>query len=227
MVPLIVPSLINASHSQFSDTTRKMCYQILLSFSKFDESIKQIPSFKELDAKFKQRQERDEQMEVEKKKRMKQQKSGLRLLDFGLGKVLGEGSYSVVRWAVRIEPSVEQRFWEEYALKIMYKNLLEEQNYVEQAQQEMEMLSKFQHENIISCISVFEDEKRHFLLLEYAHRGDVFSLLEGMGSLEENYASFVIFELVKALEYIHSQGFVHLDVKPEVNSFLFADNRIS
>jgi serine/threonine protein kinase len=46
-----------------------------------------------------------------------------------------------------------------------------------------------------------------------------------MCTVSEEWAQFVIAEVLLALEYLHSQGVVHLDIKPE-NLVLTATNHV-
>ena len=212
----LVPSLIQAYNSQFSESTKKMCYNLLVTLDKAFPFFDKFSSLVQLRDYYKQRDLQDQQQEQEKQQRMLTKKSGLCFLDFGLGEVLGEGSYARVRRALRIDPSVEQRYWEEYAIKIMDKSLLEEQKYMANALLEMEILQSLEHPNMVGCISYFEDDKRFFLVLEYAAKGDVHSLIEKLGSVDVFWAKYVIGSLISVLDYVHSQGYVHLDIKPEV-----------
>ncbi len=50
-------------------------------------------------------------------------------------------------------------------------------------------------------------------VMEFVRGGDLFSLLESMGALSENVAKVYIAETVLALEYLHSHGIVHRDLK--------------
>jgi serine/threonine protein kinase len=124
----------------------------------------------ELKSSYEKKYAYENEQEEKRKKRMKVRKSGLCLQNFGLGKFLGTGSYSTVQVALKITSMVEQRYWDEYALKIMNKEFLTLQQYTENAKREIELLKEFNHPNIISFISHFEDEKSMYLVMEYAQK---------------------------------------------------------
>jgi serine/threonine protein kinase len=51
--------------------------------------------------------------------------------------------------------------------------------------------------------------------MEYLNGGDLYSLLRNLGCLEEDIVRVYIAEVVLALEYLHSEGVVHRDLKPD------------
>jgi serine/threonine protein kinase len=51
--------------------------------------------------------------------------------------------------------------------------------------------------------------------MEYLNGGDLYSLLQKVGCLDEEIARIYIAELVLALEYLHSLKIVHRDLKPD------------
>ncbi|MCO5614447.1 hypothetical protein L7F22_068729 [Adiantum nelumboides] len=51
--------------------------------------------------------------------------------------------------------------------------------------------------------------------MEYLIGGDLYSLLRNVGCLDETVSQIYIAELVLALEYLHSLGVVHRDLKPD------------
>jgi serine/threonine protein kinase len=53
------------------------------------------------------------------------------------------------------------------------------------------------------------------MVMEYLPGGDVFSLLRNLNCFSEEMARYYIAELVIALEYLHAQGVVHRDLKPD------------
>ncbi|CAN7109907.1 unnamed protein product [Brassica rapa subsp. narinosa] len=61
--------------------------------------------------------------------------------------------------------------------------------------------------------------------MEYLNGGDLYSLLRNLGCLEEDIVRVYIAEVVLALEYLHSEGVVHRDVKPD-NLLIVHDGHI-
>jgi len=214
----IVPLLLNTASEHWNDSSRQMAYQALMSLSKLPNStIGKNRNFLLIHESFKQRFENEELQEATKQQRMLQPKENLRILQFVFIKKLGEGSYSDVHHVRRIDHSVSQLYWEDYALKIMEKNLLHSENYYDNATQEIRLLQNqlSDHPNIIKLIGTFEEPKKLYAVLQFAEKGDLFHVLDRLGTVEVGYGRFVMAQICLGLHYIHEAGYVHLDIKPE------------
>ena len=66
--------------------------------------------------------------------------------------------------------------------------------------------------------AAFEDASAVYLVQEYARGGDLFRELKRVGGSlpERRCVREVIGPFMAALDYIHSKGIVHRDIKPEV-----------
>ncbi|KAK8871231.1 Microtubule-associated serine/threonine-protein kinase 2 [Tritrichomonas musculus] len=51
--------------------------------------------------------------------------------------------------------------------------------------------------------------------MEYLPGGDLYSLLQNIGSFDEETAKLYTFEIVLALKYLHTNGIIHRDLKPD------------
>jgi serine/threonine protein kinase len=63
------------------------------------------------------------------------------------------------------------------------------------------------------------------MVMEFMKGGDLSSLLEQVGSFDEDTAKFYLAQIVLALEYLHSKGVIHRDLKPD-NILIDAEGRI-
>lgn len=50
--------------------------------------------------------------------------------------------------------------------------------------------------------------------MEYAGGGDLKTMIDNLGSLQEADARFYFAEMLLCVEYLHSLGFIHRDLKP-------------
>lgn len=51
--------------------------------------------------------------------------------------------------------------------------------------------------------------------MEYLPGGDLYSLLQNLGSLDESPAKLYVLQIVKALKYLRENGIIHRDLKPD------------
>ncbi|KAJ1372406.1 hypothetical protein KIN20_034556 [Parelaphostrongylus tenuis] len=128
------------------------------------------------------------------------------------GAKIGEGSYAKVKEVVD-EITLVRR-----AVKIIkHSRLRKIQNGLENVERELRILSRVRHENVIRLIEVFRREQKNklYVVMEFC-MGSVQQLLdtahENRLSDDECHRYFV--DLMKGLEYLHSVGIVHKDIKP-------------
>jgi hypothetical protein len=127
--------------------------------------------------------------------------------DFVFGHLLGEGSFSQVRYAKWIQRggNLLPSQWPEFAVKIINKELVAAQNYAANLAREIAIMNLFAHENINRLVGVCENATNTYLVLEYAPKGDLHNHITTLGSLDVNSARFVAAEILRALEEIHKK----------------------
>lgn len=80
---------------------------------------------------------------------------------------------------------------------------------------EVAVMKKMQHENIIRMLAHEEKDHNHFIYMELAESGELFSRVINSGMLSEDEARKYFTQLMNAVAYMHSQGIVHRDLKLE------------
>ena len=72
------------------------------------------------------------------------------------------------------------------------------------------------HPNIVNCLQSFESTNHVYLVLEFCSNGDLYEAIRlGKGPLETEHVRDFMFQLVGAVEFMHSKGIYHRDIKPE------------
>lgn len=131
--------------------------------------------------------------------------------DFDLRATVGTGTFGRVR-VVKIK-GIKDR--SPMALKIMKKSEVLRLKQVEHVKAEKEILLSIAHPFIVNLLTVFQDEKRLCMLLEYVNGGELFSYLRKEGRLPNDAAAFYAGEIVLAFAYLHNIHIVYRDLKPE------------
>ena len=89
---------------------------------------------------------------------------------------------------------------------------------------EINILSKVDHPNIIRLYEIFEDSRYISLIMELCTGGELFKKINELAdkdqSFSEKEAVKIFKQLMKAVSYCHSQGICHRDLKPENIIFL-------
>ncbi|ORZ04560.1 aurora kinase A-like protein [Lobosporangium transversale] len=129
--------------------------------------------------------------------------------DFELARPLGKGQFGQV-YLMRERQS---RFV--VAMKVVLKSDLLKHNMEHQLRREIDIQSNLRHKHILRLDTFFHDEKRVYLVLEYAPQGELYKRLRKMVKFPEWQASKYIYELATALAYLHRKHVIHRDIKPE------------
>lgn len=131
------------------------------------------------------------------------------LTDFDLGRPLGKGKFGNVYLAREKESHYV------VALKVLFKSQILDSEIEHQVRREVEIQCRLRHPNILRMYGYFHDEKRIYLILEYAKNGALYKALKESGRFSEKVAATYIRDLTKALIYCHSKKVIHRDIKPE------------
>jgi aurora kinase len=101
------------------------------------------------------------------------------------------------------------------ALKVLHKGQLTKANVEHQLRREIEIQSHMRHRNILRLYGYFWDDKRIYLILEYAPKGELYKELQRRGKFSERKSAQLVASLAEALDYCHSKHVIHRDIKPE------------
>lgn len=102
-----------------------------------------------------------------------------------------------------------------YAIKVMKKDEMIHKNMASQVVIERNTLALIRSPFCVQLYYSLQSHKNVYLVMEYMVGGDLKSLLGVYGFMEESMAAFYIAEVCLALEYLHSHGIVHRDIKPD------------
>ena len=129
--------------------------------------------------------------------------------DYIIKNVIGEGTFSKVKLGVNALTG------QKVAIKILDKLKLIEEEGIERVLREIKISSELNHPNIIKIYDIMEDEKNYLVVMEYCEEGELFNYIVKKDRLSESESSFFYYQLINAIEYLHSNGIAHRDLKPE------------
>ena len=125
--------------------------------------------------------------------------------DYIMGKSIGTGAFGTVRLCVH-KATRQTR-----ACKILKKA----QQDLKSLQEEVEILSKLSHPNIMQLYEVYNDKTNFYIVTEFCQGGELFDAISKKGNFNENEASKIMKQVLSAITYSHQNNIVHRDLKPE------------
>ncbi|KAK6938464.1 Protein kinase domain [Dillenia turbinata] len=123
------------------------------------------------------------------------------------GELLGSGSFGTV-----YEGIAEDGFF--FAVKEV--SLLDQGSQAKQSifqlEQEIALLSRFEHENIVQYLGTDKDESKLYIFLELVTKGSLASLYQRY-HLRDSQVSAYTRQILHGLKYLHDRNVVHRDIK--------------
>ena len=119
----------------------------------------------------------------------------------------------------------EKKTKKDFALKIVKKS---ESNIdlINRMKEEIQILKKLQHPNIVQYYGQIENTNQLFIKMEYLKYGTLGQWIQKNKNISEEQASLIIKEVLSAIAYLHQNQICHRDLKPE-NIMFSRENDIS
>ncbi len=104
-----------------------------------------------------------------------------------------------------------------YALKSIHLNKVQDPVFVNELKNEIEVMKRLDHAHLSRLIETYEDKGQLYLVLELCSGGDLYS----RDPYTEDQAARIVGSILSAVDFMHSHGIVHRDLKYE--NILFAN----
>jgi serine/threonine protein kinase len=122
---------------------------------------------------------------------------------------IGEGSFSKVKVA---RHKVLQK---NVAMKLIKKSSIKDSYVLQNLEREANILGTLRHKNVVRLFEVLQSCGHYCLAMEYYAGGSVCDHIQANGKLCEADARKYMAQLMNGLQYVHSQGVLHRDLKLE------------
>lgn len=129
-----------------------------------------------------------------------------------LGSTLGEGEFGKVKLGWR----KDGKHPSQVAIKLIKRDTIMKDSESEiKIHREINSLKMLNHPNIVNLVEVMKSGKYIGIVLEYASGGELFDYILQHKYLKENVAKKLFAQLVSGVDYMHSKGLIHRDLKLE------------
>jgi tRNA A-37 threonylcarbamoyl transferase component Bud32 len=126
--------------------------------------------------------------------------------DLAINQVLGKGAFATVYEAL------DKSNGSSVAVKVFDKRLLKDQSKRKEVQNELDLISKLDHPNIIKLVRVAEDVDKLYVITENWGKYNLDDYIRE-GLLKKSMIRPIVEQLVSAIEYMHAHNVFHRDVK--------------
>ena len=126
------------------------------------------------------------------------------------GKYLGGGTFGSVYLAINLDSGElmavkEIRIQDTSSLSTFHKSIRDE----------MRVLEMLDHPNVVSYYGIEVHREKVYIFMEYCEGGNLVQLLEHGRIDDEEIIKLYTMQMLKGLEYLHSNNVIHRDVKPD------------
>ncbi|XP_075247549.1 myosin light chain kinase A-like [Convolutriloba macropyga] len=131
---------------------------------------------------------------------------------YTMGDRIAGGGYGVVC------KGVNKNTREQVAIKVILRDNYDKGD-IPRLAVEVALCKRLSHKHLIRCYDVYSLESQKSsqvrIVMELAKGEELFTLIQDKGTLEESVTKIIIYQLLLALQYLHSQNIIFRDVKPE------------
>lgn len=100
------------------------------------------------------------------------------------------------------------------ALKVILRQLCEDETAIQRFQREIETIARLSHPNVVLAYDADEAEVGHFLVMEFVDGRDLATTVQKSGPLPLRDAVQYTIQAALGMGYAHGQGIIHRDIKP-------------
>jgi len=126
---------------------------------------------------------------------------------YRIGRLLGKGAFG------KVNLGMHKLTGKMVAIKSINKECLTDENSKKKVMQEFSILKLMKHQSVIRLYETFESKKHILFIIELCAGGDLLNYVRKRRRLKEITAKYVFKQIIDGLNYIHSKGILHRDIK--------------
>lgn len=127
---------------------------------------------------------------------------------YDIGRLLGQGNFAKVYFARNLKTG------QSVVIKVIDKEKVLMVGLIDQTKREISVMKLVKHPNVIQLYEVMASKTKIYFVMEYAKGGDLFNKV-ARGRLKEDSARKYFQQLISAVDFCHSRGVYHRELKPE------------
>ena len=128
---------------------------------------------------------------------------------YDLYDVIGHGTYAKVRMGKN------RRTGEKVAIKIIKVKDTPIDYATKFLPRELDIIKRIKHPNITTVREVIENESKIYIVMDLVRDGDLLNFINTRGPQKEDVSQHIFAQMIVALNYLHSNGIAHRDMKCE------------
>src|SRR5579883_3078540 len=138
---------------------------------------------------------------------------------YRLEQLLGQGGMS------QVYAATDLRLGRSVAIKLLRTEFRDDPTFAERFMREARTAAALQHPNIVNIFDVGQDGQQVYMVMELVQGKALREYIDSDAPFEPADVVTVLDQLCDALDYAHSRGVIHRDVKPE-NILIADDGRV-
>jgi serine/threonine protein kinase len=99
------------------------------------------------------------------------------------------------------------------ALKVIHRNLVHNKELLDRFHREAQVSASLNHPNLVTIFDEGAEQGVHYMSMEFIDGVDVHTVIKNKGKLGKEKTIKIISTVAEALDYAHSKGMIHRDIK--------------
>uniref|UniRef100_A0A8D3DQV2 non-specific serine/threonine protein kinase n=1 Tax=Scophthalmus maximus TaxID=52904 RepID=A0A8D3DQV2_SCOMX len=108
-----------------------------------------------------------------------------------------------------VKLAFERSTCKKFAVKIINKSNFKSEGT------ELEILQRINHPCLMRTEDFYQTDDSYYIVLELMEGGELFQRVKSQQQLHESVAKLYFYQMLRAVQYLHSNGIIHRDLKPE------------